>query len=158
MADLTTKRGAATRQWDPFERMIELMGLDRLADFASPTREGGGGFIPRFEVKENRDAFIFKCDLPGVREEDIDIDLTGDRLTISGKREEEKRDESDRYYAYERSYGSFSRTFTLPEGVTAENVSADLKDGVLNVVLPKKPEAQPRRIPLTSGRKPKGQA
>lgn len=158
MADLTTKRSGATRQWDPFERMIELMGLDRLADIASPTREGAGGFIPRFEVKENRDAFIFKCDLPGVREEDVDIDLTGDRLTISGKREEEKRDESERYYAYERSYGSFSRTFTLPEGVTAENVTAELKDGVLNVVLPKKPEAQPRRIPLSSGRKAKGQA
>jgi HSP20 family protein len=71
-------------------------------------------------------------------------------LTISGQREEEKKDEGDRYFAYERSYGTFSRSFTLPEGADTEHVRAELKDGVLTIVVPKKPEVQPRRIDVQS--------
>ncbi|HYG68700.1 MAG TPA: Hsp20/alpha crystallin family protein, partial [Anaeromyxobacteraceae bacterium] len=103
-------------------------------------------FVPSFEVKETKDAYVFKADLPGIREEDLDINLTGNRLTVSGKREEEKRSEEERYYAYERSYGSFSRSFTLPEGVDAEHVDAELRDGVLTVRIAKRPEVQPKRI------------
>jgi len=83
---------------------------------------------------------------PGVREEDLDISLTGNRLTVSGKREEEHREEDDRYYAYERSYGSFSRSFTLPEGGDVDHARADLSNGVLTVTLPKRPEVQPKKI------------
>ncbi|MCP3139932.1 Hsp20/alpha crystallin family protein [Pyxidicoccus xibeiensis] len=136
--------------WDPFEVMTQLMGNAREA---APT------FIPAFEVKESGDAFIFKADLPGVQEKDLEIALTGDRLVVSGKRESEKREENERYFAYERSFGSFSRAFTLPEGVDADHVSAELKDGVLHLTLPKRPEVQPRRIKVgggtTSADKPK---
>lgn len=162
MADIT-RRGEGliprSREWDPFTQMRELMGWD---PFETMTQLLGSGqrealrFVPAFEVKETKDAFIFKADLPGVQENNLDISLTGGRLVVSGKRETEKRDENERYFAYERSFGSFSRAFTLPEGVDAEHISAELKDGVLHLVLPKVPEVQPRRIPVTTGAKASG--
>ncbi len=108
--------------------------------------EQAWAFTPAFEVKETKDAYIFKADLPGVKEGDLDITLTGDRLTISGKRETEKHEDADRFYAYERSFGSFSRVFTLPEGVDPDSCHAELKEGVLTLRLSKRPEVQPRRI------------
>jgi HSP20 family protein len=110
-------------------------------------------FNPDVEFKETKDAYLFKADLPGVQEKDLEISLTGNRIQISGKREEEETREDDRYYAYERSYGSFTRSFTLPEGANAEDVTADLKDGVLVVRVAKRPEAQGRRIAVQSGHK-----
>jgi HSP20 family protein len=83
-----------------------------------------------------------------VREEDLDISMTGNRLTIGGKREQDKIEDSERFYAYERAFGSFSRSFTLPDGCDADHVAADLKGGVLTLVVTKKPEVQPRRISL----------
>ena len=103
-----------------------------------------------FEVKETKDSYLFKADVPGIKQGDIDVSLTGNRLTIAGKREAEKEDKGDAYYAYERSYGSFSRSFTLPEGVNTAAIVADLRDGVLSVVLPKKAEAQPKKIAITT--------
>jgi HSP20 family protein len=119
-------------RWDPFAEM----GFGR----------GELAFAPTFEVKETKDAYVFKADLPGILEEDLDVSLTGNRLTVSGKREEEKRQEEDRYYACERTYGSFSRSFTLPEGVDAEHAEADLSSGVLTITLAKKPEVKPKKI------------
>ena len=161
MADVPVRRnpGAGLVRgggFDPFERMRELMSIDPL----QMLRQLGGGvagiergfnFIPDFEVKETKDSFLFKADLPGVNEEDVEIGLTGNQLTVSGKREEEKREEGERFYAYERSYGSFSRSFTLPEGVDSEHIDAAMKDGVLTLRLPKRPEVQPKRIRLGSG-------
>jgi HSP20 family protein len=112
-----------------------------------------GRFVPSFEVKENKDSYLFKADLPGVKEEDLDISLVSHRLTISGKREAEKREEGETWYAYEREYGSFTRSFTLPEGVDPEHVRAELKNGVLHLVIPKKPEVQPRKIQVGGGEK-----
>ncbi|MFP2934376.1 Hsp20/alpha crystallin family protein [Pyxidicoccus sp. 3LG] len=167
MADII-RRGESTvprRGRDPFSQMQELLNWDPFEVMTQLMAGGGRGeprsFAPAFEVKESSDAFIFKADLPGVQEKDLDISLTGDRLVVSGKRESEKREENERYFAYERSFGSFSRAFTLPEGVDAEHVSAELKDGVLRLTLPKLPEVQPRRIKVgvggsgTTGEKPK---
>jgi len=131
----------AANFWDPFRIMFELMGEPgRELRHVEPT------FVPTFEVFERKDAYVFKADLPGIKQEDLDITLTEKRLTITGKREAEERREGERFYAYERSYGSFVRTFTLPEGVDGEHVAAELKDGVLTLVVPKKPEVQPRKI------------
>ncbi|MFN7135345.1 MAG: Hsp20/alpha crystallin family protein, partial [Myxococcales bacterium] len=105
-------------------------------------------FVPRFEVKETKDGYVFKADLPGVDEKDVDVSLTGNRLTISGRREAEERKEGETYFAYERSFGSFSRTFTLPEGVDTEHVDAELKNGVLTIQLGKRAEMKPRKIAL----------
>ena len=97
---------------------------------------------------------MFTADLPGVKEKDLDLSLTGNRLTVSGKREEEKKEEDERWFTYERSYGAFSRSFTLPDGVDTEHVGAELKEGVLRVSIPKKPELKPRKIELEPGGKP----
>jgi HSP20 family protein len=133
------------RGWDPFEILREMTAWDPLRAVLS-SREVP--FIPQFEVKETKDGYLFRADLPGVKEEDVDVSIAGNRLTITGKRDEEKRDDTDRMFLYERSYGSFTRSFTLPEGVDSEHVDAELKDGVLALHLSKRAEIQPKRISL----------
>ena len=142
-----TANGQTTRyQRDPFQMARELLSWDPFF-----TGRQVSAFSPAFEVKETKDAFEFKADVPGVEAKDIDVKLTNNRLTVSGKREAEKSDKGETYYSYERSYGSFARSFTLPEGTNGEAIQADLKDGVLKIVLPKKPEAKPRQVQIKTG-------
>ncbi len=128
-------------RWDPFREMVPFALEERAL----------ANFVPQFDVKETKDAYVFCADLPGVKEGDLDISLTGNRLTISGRREEEARDESDTWYVYERSSGNFTRSFTLPEGIDAGSVGANLDNGVLTVSIKKKPEAQPKKIEVKPG-------
>ncbi len=159
MADLTRKqqegRGEMTpersERADPFSTIRELMRFDPFAALTAFPRFGGAEsmmFTPRVEVKETKDAIVVQADLPGVKDEDVEVSVTGNRLTICGERAEEETQEDERYYAYERSYGSFSRSFTLPEDVDPEKIDAKLDGGVLSVKIPKKASAQPKRIPL----------
>jgi HSP20 family protein len=158
MANLSVRRGEPRQEpavWDPFRmlglpqsldpmRMIrDIMGTDPFAGMVSP---GGGSFAPDIEIKETKDAYVLCADLPGVKMEDLEVSMTGNRLTISGARTEEQRREDDRYFAYERCYGCFSRSFVLPEGTDLDRLRADLQDGVLRIEVPKKAEMQPRRI------------
>ncbi|BDG04167.1 Hsp20/alpha crystallin family protein [Anaeromyxobacter oryzae] len=136
-----------SRFFDPFELMRDVMRWEPFRELGMLGRHELA-FVPSFEVKETKDAYVFKADLPGVREPDLEISLTGARLMVTGKREEEKKEEGERYYAYERSYGSFTRSFTLPEGVDAEHAEAELKNGVLTVSIPKRPEVKPKKIEL----------
>jgi HSP20 family protein len=136
-----------SRLIDPFDVMNELMRWDPFRELGVVSNRSVA-FVPTFEVKETKDGYVFKADLPGIKEKDLDISLTGNRLTVAGRREEEQRQEEERYFAYERSYGSFSRSFTLPEGVDAENVQAELKDGVLTLNVAKKPEVKAKKIEL----------
>ncbi len=149
MANLIRRNEGGTpstsRGWDPFEMMRDLVRWDPFAELGT-TGSRSLAFAPSFEVKETKDAYVFKADLPGIREDDLEISLTGSRLTVSGKREEEKHEDDDRFYAYERTYGSFSRSFTLPEGVDPDHAQADLSSGVLTVSVPKRPEVKPRKI------------
>jgi HSP20 family protein len=134
-------------RWDPFRVMDALLRWD-------PSRgdnnllSHGGEFMPKFDVKENKRAYVLRADLPGVKDEDVDLSLNGNLLTVSGKRDDERREEGEQYYSVERSYGTFSRSFSLPDGIDAGGISADLKSGVLTVQIPKRPEAQPRKITL----------
>lgn len=143
----------AQREWDPFQSMRDLMRWEPFWEMFPRHWRGERHleFAPDFDVRESKDAYVFKADLPGFREEDIEINLTGNRLTVSGKREVEHGEESDTEYVSERSFGAFTRAFTLPEGVNADHVSADFKNGVLTVRLPKTPEAQPKRIEVRGG-------
>ena len=135
-----TPTPTTTPTWDPFQEMRSLLGWE-------PTRlMRTDAFMPAFEVKETKDGYLFKADLPGVKETDFEVSLTGDRLVISGKREAEKSDQNDTFYAWERTYGSFQRAFTLPRGIDAEHVHAELKDGVLTVMVPRAAEAQVKKI------------
>ncbi len=150
----------ALQGFDPWGVMREMLRWDPLQEMgrALAVPEWGGlGFVPQFEVKETGDSYVFKADLPGVKESDLDISLTGNRLTVSGKREEEEKREGETFYAYERSYGTFTRSFTLPEGIDADHVNASLNDGVLSVTIAKKPEVQPKKVTISKG-KGEGQA
>lgn len=134
--------------WDPFRVMRDVLRWDPFRELEAAAGGEYAAFAPSFDVKENKEGYVFRADLPGVREEDLEISLTGNRLSISGKREQEKHEQGDTYYTSERSYGSFTRAFTLPDGTDGENVKAELKDGVLQVIVPKKPEVQPRKITI----------
>jgi HSP20 family protein len=134
--------------WDPFRLLTELTRWDPFREPTAAYDERAGGFIPTFDVKETKDGFLFKADLPGVKESELDISVSGNRLTISGKRESEAHEEGDTYYTYERSFGSFARSFTLPEGVDPETIEAELKSGVLSLLAHKKAEAQPKKVTI----------
>jgi HSP20 family protein len=132
-------------RWDPFRVVDALLRWDPYRGDNSLLSHGGE-FMPKFDVKESKNAYVLRADLPGVKDEDIDLSLNGNLLTVSGKRDDERREEGEQYYSVERSYGAFSRSFSLPDGIDAGAISADLKSGVLTVQIPKRPEAQPRKI------------
>lgn len=137
---------------DPFGAMRDLMRWDPFREI-EPITWGRRAWSPDFEVRETKDSYVFKADLPGAKKEDIDISLIDNRLRVSGKREEEEETKDDTYYAYERSYGSFTRTFTLPDTADTEHISANLDDGVLTLVIPKTAESKARKIQIGSGEK-----
>jgi HSP20 family protein len=139
----------AAQAWEPFQLLRSMMGWDPFREIspALMTQEKID-FFPDFDIKETKDQYVFKADMPGVKANDLEVSLSGNRLTVGGKRETEREEKGDTYYACERSYGSFQRSFTLPEGVNAEAVNADLKDGVLTLTVGKKPEVQAKKIPV----------
>jgi HSP20 family protein len=143
-------------EWDPFRMMREMLRFDPFGELSVGWQQPAA-FMPAFEVRETENAYLFKADLPGVKDEDLDISLNGNRLTVSGRREAEERQENETYYAYERSYGAFTRSFTLPDGVDGDHVMAELRDGVLTLTVPKKPEIQPKKIQLKPGQSGKPQ-
>jgi HSP20 family protein len=133
--------------WDPLRNLSAWLSTDaRPAVDGAATSEAD--FAPDFDVKESKGEYVLSADLPGVKPEAVEIALDQNRLKISGRREQSHKEETDRTYLSEISYGSFSRVFTLPEGVDGGQVHASLHDGVLTVVVPKKPEIQPRTIPV----------
>jgi HSP20 family protein len=136
-------------RWEPFRLMHELLAWDPFADAPPMARPGElAGFVPRCDVHEAQDHFVFTADVPGVEEKDLEITLTGNRLTVAGTRAAEERQASDAYHCVERSYGTFRRTFSLPDGADPERCQAELRDGVLCISVGKKAEHQPRKIAL----------
>ena len=136
--------------WDPFRVMDTLLRWDPFR-YDTGLRPSSGEFAPRFDVKEVKEAYVIKADLPGVKQDGVEVSVNGSLLTVSGRREEEQRNEGEQYFTYERRYGSFSRSFALPDTADAQNVTADLKDGVLVIQVPKRPEAQPKKITIGPG-------
>lgn len=136
---------------EPFRAMRDLLRWDPFVEML-PSINGAENalFYPDFDVKETKDGFVFTADMPGVKESDLEVRLTQNRLTITGKRESEKVEKTDQFYAAERSYGSFTRAFTLPDGIASDKIQAELKSGVLTLSVPKKPEAQPKKIEVQS--------
>ena len=128
---------------DPYSLARELLNWDPF--FAA---RPASAFAPAFEVKETTDSFVVKADLPGVDEKDLDIALHNGVLTVSGSRQSEERKEGESYALYERQYGSFSRSFQLPDIADGERIDASLTNGVLMLTIAKKAEAKPRKIAL----------
>lgn len=144
------------RSWDPFQMMNDLMRWDPFQNLGASG--GGSAYVPAFEVKETPEAYVFSADVPGLSDDDVELSVTGNQLTVSGTRSEAQRQEGDRVHLYERRYGAFSRTFALPDGVDPERIEAKLERGVLEMTVPKKPEVKPRRISLKNLLRPSNKA
>ena len=146
-------------RFDPFEDMARLQReVNRLFDDSSrPTGRGGGElapartWAPAVDIFEDREGITVRADLPGLRLEDIDIELTGDTLTLKGERKFEDTQRKDGYVHVERAYGQFRRTFTIGSPVRSDAVKASYKDGILEVYLPKSEETKPKKVQVSAG-------
>jgi HSP20 family protein len=143
-----TLASRSTDDWRPMQMFENMLRWDPMSSLFSGDA-GSAAFVPHVDVTETPNSYVFTADLPGVREDQLDISLTGNQLVISGKRESGEAQEGSRYHLYERTYGQFTRTFSLPSGIDPEQVTANLKDGVLTLTVGKRPEVQPRRIQLS---------
>jgi len=136
--------------YDPFREMRSLQDeVNRL--FSSSFNRGGndltrGSWSPSVDIFENKDNIVLEAELPGMKPEDVDISIENNVLTIHGERKFEKKDDQDNFHRVERSYGSFTRSFTLPSTVSSENADATFENGVLRLTLAKREEAKPKRI------------
>ena len=154
MADIVKKNGGQMAEWEPLRAMRDLLRWDPFREMApmlsafAPVERAG--FYPTFDVTENKDAYVFKADVPGIKKEDLEISTTENRLQVSGKRDVEQETKGDTVYTYERQYGSFVRSFTLPDGADIEHAKSELKEGVLTLVIPKKAGAQAKKIPIST--------
>ncbi len=107
-----------------------------------------GAWTPSVDIYENKDHIVLEAELPGMNREDFELTVENNVLTLRGERRFEKKDESDNFHRVERAYGSFTRSFTLPQTVAAENAQAEYKNGVLRVTLQKREEIKARRIQI----------
>lgn len=141
---------------DPFREFMELQrDLNRLFEGSLPrtSQEGTAinAWMPAVDIYEDTDAFLLKVELPEVNKDEVKVNLDDNRLSISGERKVEHEDKREGYHRVERSYGQFYRSFTLPPNVNAEAISAEFKDGVLRLTLPKREEAKPKQINVKVG-------
>ena len=113
------------------------------------------GWAPALDVFEKEDKFVVKAEIPGMKEEDIDVSVVGDMLTIKGEKKSETEVKEEDYYCCEHSYGSFSRSIALPSTVDATKIEAAYENGILEVSLPKAPEVKPKKIAISAKKKGK---
>jgi HSP20 family protein len=109
---------------------------------------GRGAWSPNVDIYENKDQIVLEAELPGMNRDDFDLTVENNVITLRGERHFEKKDETDNYHRVERSYGAFTRSFTLPQTVSGEGATAEYLNGVLRVTLPKREEAKARRIEI----------
>ncbi len=145
-------------KWDPFKDMVTMKDrMNRLFDevfsksqFYGDENMRDGLWSPSVDIYETENNVVLKAELPEIDEKDIDIKLEDNILTIKGERKLENETEKENYYRMERSYGAFSRSFSIPSRVDQNNVSATCRDGVLKVTMPKNKEAQQKKIPINT--------
>ncbi|MFL6209906.1 MAG: Hsp20/alpha crystallin family protein [Pyrinomonadaceae bacterium] len=142
-------------RYDPFRELRLLQDeVNRL--FSSNLSrsfddDGGiarGAWAPSVDIFENKDQIVLEAELPGMNREDFELTVENNVLTLRGERRFEKKDEADNYHRVERAYGAFTRSFTLPQTVSAEHATAEYKNGVLRVTLQKREEVKARRIEI----------
>jgi HSP20 family protein len=144
-------------RWEPVRELTSLQSeMNRLFNsfFDAPTGAGNGParrWVPAMDLVEADDHFVLKADLPGLDENNVAIEVEGDVLTVAGERQEEHERTGEGYHRIERSFGSFRRSLTLPEGVDPEAVTASFDKGVLEVRIPKPEERKPRRVAIQVG-------
>jgi len=137
--------------WEPFQELNEFS--NRLGSFFGQVparrREEGGTpaeWSPCVDVVEDDKEYVVKAELPEIKKDDVHVTVENDILSIQGERKFEKEEKGKRYHRRERSYGSFARSFNLPEGADASRIRAEFKDGMLRVHLPKSERAKPKQI------------
>jgi HSP20 family protein len=153
MSLLTRWNPFQTKRWDPFNQMADFeRGLSRF--FGSAPQAPGNGdepisaaaWEPLTDITEDEKEFLVKAELPEIKKEDVKVNVEDGILRISGERKFEKEEKGRKYHRIERSYGSFLRAFTLPEGADATRIAADFKEGVLMVHLPKTEKARAKSV------------
>ena len=149
-------------RYDPFRDLRTLQEeVNRLfSNNQTPTFGdegiGRGAWNPNVDIYENKDQIVLEAELPGMNREDFDLTVENNVITLRGERRFEKKDDADNYHRVERAYGSFTRSFTLPQTVSGEGATAEYRNGVLRVTLPKREETKARRIEITGERESKG--
>jgi HSP20 family protein len=149
-------------RWEPVREISSIQSeMNRLFNsfFDTPTANGGSAparrWIPAMDLVETENDFVLRADLPGLSDDDVSIEVEDNVLTISGERKAEHEERKEGYYRVERSFGRFSRSLTLPEGVDPEAVQASFEHGVLEVHVPKPEAKKPRKVAITVGGAPK---
>jgi HSP20 family protein len=146
-------------RWEPFRDLVSFQDrMNRLFEDSfrgvarGPAEEDwalGGSWAPAVDIYEREGNLVLKAELPGIEAKDVDIRLENNVLTLRGERQFDNEVKRESYHRVERSYGTFSRSFTLPSVVDQEKIKAEYKDGVLRVTLPKKEEAKPKQISIS---------
>ncbi|MDE3168815.1 MAG: Hsp20/alpha crystallin family protein [Acidobacteriota bacterium] len=141
-------------RWDPFRGLTSLQDqMNRLfeSNFRGQTDESAlTTWAPSVDIYETENELVLKADLPEVAEKDIDIHVENNMLTIRGERKFEQNVKEENYLRVERAYGSFSRSFSLPNTVDTEAIRADFKNGVLSVIMPKRAESKPKQVKINT--------
>lgn len=145
--------------WDPFRELEEVSDrLNRVFSRSLPARTGSAkdamtvfDWAPTVDIAETPEEYQIKAEIPDVKKEDIKVSVDNGLLRIEGERKQEKEETGKRWHRVERSYGSFLRTFTLPDNADGAKMSAEYKNGVLNVHLPKAAKAAPKTIEVKGG-------
>jgi HSP20 family protein len=141
-------------RYDPFRDIrtlqdeVNRLFSSNLTRFFDDEGIGRGAWNPQVDIYENKDQIVLEAELPGMNREDFDLSIENNVLTLRGERKFEKKDDNDNYHRVERSYGSFTRSFTLPQTVSSEGAVAEYKNGVLRVSLPKREEVKARKISI----------
>lgn len=141
-------------RWDPVRDLDSLQGdMNRLFDRFFDTGRGSTGrtarrWIPAMDLVETDNHLVLRADLPGMREDDVNIEIKDSVLTISGERKAEHEEKGEGYHRVERSFGSFSRSLSLPDGVDPKKIDAKFAEGVLEVRVPKPEETKPTRVEI----------
>ena len=143
-------------RWEPFRELSALQNrMSRLFEeqYGGEREEAltAGAFVPPVDIYEDEHSIQLKLEVPGIEEKDLDVKVENNILTVSGERKFEKEEKEENFRRVERSYGSFSRSFTLPNMVNPEDVSADYSNGVLKIKLGKRAEAKPKQIKVNIG-------
>ena len=140
-------------RWEPLREIASLQ--TEMSRFMNGLLEGNGrttqSWVPAVDVWETDNELVYAFDLPGIPEDKISVEFDDGALTVTGERQRELKEEGDRFYRFERRYGTFTRTIGLPQGVTEDMVRADNRDGVLEVHVRKPEQPKPRRIQVGSG-------
>lgn len=137
-------------RWDPFHNLSTLQEqVNRLFDSNFPARGDNSAlttWAPAVDIHETENELVLKADIPGISEKELDVRVENNMLTIRGERKFEQEVKEDNYLRVERTYGSFSRSFSLPNTVNTEAIKAEYKNGVLTVELPKRAESKPKQV------------